>query len=159
MKSAHAISAPPSRRGSEAAADWSNLKSPRTYTGYSRTERCASPGGIIQSIYTAPARSGDNQWALEGDWTITEQAARSNVGKTRVLYRFHARGSAHLVMGPPMDSPVRIRVRIDGKPPGSLHSPSLSPHARRERSPERTSSVKISGCSQAAKCPPFATLL
>lgn len=47
----------------------------------------------------------------------------------------------------------------DGKPPGSLHSPSLSPHARRERSPERTSSVKISGCSQAAKCPPFATLL
>jgi hypothetical protein len=62
----------------------------------------------------------DNQWALEGDWTVKKEKARSNAGKTRVLYRFHAR-DLHLVMGSSIDGPVRIRVRIDGKPPGSSH--------------------------------------
>jgi thiol-disulfide isomerase/thioredoxin len=112
-------------RGPEAAADWANLKSPETYTGYSRTERFASPGGIVPSErhdYTAPSRLHDNQWALVGDWTITQEAARANVGSARVLYRFHAR-DVHLVMGSSMDDgqPVRIRVRIDGQPPGPSH--------------------------------------
>ncbi|GAB3366967.1 hypothetical protein GCM10027431_09830 [Lysobacter rhizosphaerae] len=109
--------------GPEAAADWPNLKSPETYTGYTRTERFASPGGIVQSerhVYSVPSRLFDNQWALDGDWTIKEEKARSNAGRTRVLYRFHAR-DLHLVMGSSMDAPVRIRVHIDGKPPGSSH--------------------------------------
>lgn len=117
--------APVVGRGPEAAADWANLKSPETYTGYSRTERFASPGGIVpsgQHDYTAPSRLRDNQWALVGNWTIRQEAARSNMGSARVLYRFHAR-DVHLVMGSSMDDgqPVRIRVRIDGKPPGPSH--------------------------------------
>ena len=32
-------------RGLEAAADWSNLKSPENYVGYERTQNFASPGG------------------------------------------------------------------------------------------------------------------
>ncbi len=67
-------------------------------------------------VYGAPSRLFDNQWALDGDWTVKEEKARSNVGRTRVLYRFHAR-DLHLVMGSSMDGPVRI----DGKPPGSSH--------------------------------------
>src|SRR5207342_1608258 len=97
--------------GPEAAADWANLKSPETYTGYSRTERFASPGGIVQSerhVYAPPSRLRDNQWALNGDWTITQEAARSNVGSARVLYRFHAR-DVNAVMGSSANGPVRIR--------------------------------------------------
>lgn len=85
--------APVVGQGPEAAADWANLKSPETYTGYSRTERFASPEGIVRSerhVYTAPSRLRDSQWALDGDWTITPEAARSNVGNARVRYRFHA---------------------------------------------------------------------
>ena len=74
--SGRAGSRPPSRRSSDKArkptADWANLKTPETYTGYARTERFASPGGIVRAerhVYTAPRRLRDNQWALAGDWT------------------------------------------------------------------------------------------
>ena len=112
-------------QGSEAAADWADLKTPETYTGYSRTERFASAGGIVPSerhVYTPPASLADNQWALAGDWTVSQEAARSNVGNASVLYRFHAR-DLHVVMGSSAtnNQPVKIRVRIDGKPPGLAH--------------------------------------
>ena len=45
-------------RGAEAAADWATLRSPETYTGYARTEKFASPGGILPGQphhYTDPA--------------------------------------------------------------------------------------------------------
>ena len=71
-------------------------------------------------VYTAPSRLRGNQWALVGDWTVMDEAARSNTGSARVRYRFHAR-DVHLVMGSAMDGPVRIRVTIDGKPPGVAH--------------------------------------
>jgi thiol-disulfide isomerase/thioredoxin len=117
--------APVVGKGPEAAADWTNLKSPETYIGFSRAERFASPGGVVpsrQHMYAAPSALRDNQWALVGDWTITDEAARSNKGSASVRYRFHAR-DVHLVMGASMDDdkPVRIRVRIDGKPPGAAH--------------------------------------
>jgi hypothetical protein len=39
----------------------------------------------------------------------------------RIVYRFYAR-DLHLVMGPTVKgTPVRFRVRIDGKPPGAAH--------------------------------------
>jgi len=109
--------------GPEAEADWANLKTPETYTGYARTERFGSPGGIVRAerhVYTAPSRLRGNQWALVGDWTVMDEAARSNTGSGRMRYRFHAR-DVHLVMGSAMDGPVRIRVTIDGKPPGAAH--------------------------------------
>lgn len=112
-------------QGSEAAADWADLKTPETYIGYSRTERFASPGGIKPSephLYAAPTRLRDNQWALTGNWTISQEAAHSNVRNAGVLYRFHAR-DLHVVMGSsaPNNQPVKIRVRVDGKPPGAAH--------------------------------------
>src|SRR5207342_3515994 len=75
--------APVVGQGPEAGADWANLKSPETYTGYSRTERFASPGGIVPSerhVYAPPPRLHDNQWALDGDWTVAQEAAHSNTG-------------------------------------------------------------------------------
>jgi thiol-disulfide isomerase/thioredoxin len=110
--------------GVEAQADWGNLKSPENYLGYQRTERFASPGGVDRDRshrYAQPARLALNQWALAGDWTVSGQAIRSTAPGARLVNRFHAR-DLHLVMGPPRgDSPVRFRISIDGRPPGSVH--------------------------------------
>jgi thiol-disulfide isomerase/thioredoxin len=116
-------------RGAEAAADWANLRSPENYLGSARTANFESPGGVKAGkphMYTSPERIGVDHWALEGDWTVGEQAAISNAAGGRVIYRFHAR-SLHLVMGPSAPSrPVRFRVLIDGKPAGDAHGIDIS---------------------------------
>ena len=111
-------------RGVEADADWKALGSPETYTGYGRTQRFASPGGISfdkPRTYTAPERLRINQWALIGNWTVRDEAAALNAGRGGIAYRFHAR-DVHLILSPALpDSPIRFRVLIDGKPPASAH--------------------------------------
>jgi thiol-disulfide isomerase/thioredoxin len=111
-------------RGAEAAADWSNLKSPENYVGYGRTENFASPGGAVSDkprVYAAPAQLKLNHWALSGDWTMQKQATVLNKPNGRIAYRFHAR-DLHLVMGPAArGTSVRFRVLIDGQPPGAAH--------------------------------------
>ena len=111
-------------RGIEAAADWSDLKSPENYVGYGRTQNFASPGGAVldqPSVYMLPARLRLNDWALSGDWTMKRQATALNKPNGRIAYRFHAR-DLHLVMGPPAPgTSVRFRVLIDGQPPGAAH--------------------------------------
>jgi thiol-disulfide isomerase/thioredoxin len=111
-------------RGLEVAAAWSDLKSPENYVGYGRTEHFASSGGVLRDrprVYAVPERLRLNQWALSGDWTMTKGAVALNKPNGRIAYRFHAR-DLHLVMGPaPGGGPVRFRVLIDGKAPGSAH--------------------------------------
>jgi len=111
-------------RGTEAAADWSSLKSPENYVGYERTENFASPGGAVlgkQRVYAAPSQLGLNHWALSGEWTVGKQATVLNKANGRIAYRFHAR-DLHLVMGPATrGTAVRFRVLIDGQPPGAAH--------------------------------------
>ncbi len=109
--------------GIEAAADWSNLRSPENYVGYDRTEQFAS-GGVARDkrrLYSARSRLSLNQWALGGEWTIGRQVITLNTSPGRIVTRFHAR-DLHLVMGPPRrDSPIRVRVSLDGQPPGTAH--------------------------------------
>jgi len=111
-------------QGIEAPADWDSLRSPENYTGYDRTANFASPGGPVPGmahVYTAPAELRLNHWALSGDWTLQEQAATLNQAGGQIACRFHAR-DLHLVMGPVASgTPVRFRVFLDGKPPGSAH--------------------------------------
>ena len=111
-------------RGLDAAADWSNLRSPENYVGFERTENFASPGGALRDksrMYERPARLGLNQWALSGDWTVRKDAAALNKAGGSITYRFHAR-DLHLVMGPATPgSSVKFRVLIDGQPPGAAH--------------------------------------
>src|SRR5262245_39526962 len=111
-------------RGVEAAADWSNLKSPENYLGYERTERFASSTGAALGkgrVYTAPAQLRLNHWALAGDWTVEKPFSALNEANGRLVYRFHARDLS-LVMGPAAPGhAVRFRVRIDGQPPGAAH--------------------------------------
>jgi thiol-disulfide isomerase/thioredoxin len=111
-------------RGIEAAADWSNLKSPENYLGLDRTENFASPGGGMLDTprrYELPARWRLNDWALSGDWTMKRQAAVLTKPNGILAYRFHAR-DVHLVMGPATPgTTVKFRMSIDGQPPGAAH--------------------------------------
>jgi cytochrome c biogenesis protein CcdA/thiol-disulfide isomerase/thioredoxin len=110
--------------GAEAAADSSDVQSPETYVGYERAQDFASPGGLNQDdpqLYRTPAELKLNQWAFAGQWRDEGQIATSLVSGSSISYRFHAR-DLHLVLGPANGgSPVRYRVTIDGKAPGTDH--------------------------------------
>jgi thiol-disulfide isomerase/thioredoxin len=105
--------------GAESPADWANLRSPETYLSYARTTGFASSGGAVPdkpNVYQAPAELRLNHWALDGDWTVTDQASTSNAAAGRFVYRFHSR-DLHLVMGPAdPTTTVRFRVLLDGLP-------------------------------------------
>ena len=71
--------------------------------------------------FTAPARLALNQWAMAGDWTLRKDRVSLDKPNGRIVYSFHAR-DLHLVMGPvAAGSSIRIRVKIDGQPPGAAH--------------------------------------
>ena len=110
--------------GLEVAADWNDVRSPESYTGYERAQNFASPGGVVADrahVYGAPERLRLNQWALSGDWTIRKDAAALNKANGRIAYQFHGR-DVNLIMGPARrGSSVRFRVFIDGEPPGNAH--------------------------------------
>jgi hypothetical protein len=118
-------------RGAEAPADWATLRSPENYTGYARTENFAPPGGILPGQphhYTPPAELRLNHWALAGDWTIQEEAARLDTADGRIACRFQAR-DLNLVMGPAAPgTPTRFRVLLDGQPPGPDHGTDVDDH-------------------------------
>jgi hypothetical protein len=111
-------------RGSEVAADWSNLGSPEAYLGGDRSEGfvSSSPAAIGKSrSYVAPRSLALNHWALSGDWTVNAGAIVVDKANGRLAYRFHAR-DVHLVMGlPSRGASARFRVLLDGRPPGTAH--------------------------------------
>ena len=109
----------PDARGLEVAADWATLKSPESYTGYEQAEGFASRAEYDKRHrYTIPSLAL-NHWGLSGDWTITARKAIANESGVTLAYRFHARDLNCVIAPPP--KPARIRVRIDGQPPGAAH--------------------------------------
>jgi thiol-disulfide isomerase/thioredoxin len=117
--------APVNPSGAELAADVNALGSGETYVGYGRAENFSSPGGVVNDkphVYSPPAHLQLNQWALEGDWTLGEEAATLNKAGGKITYRFHAR-DVNLILGPvkPGGTPVRFWVLIDGHAPGAAH--------------------------------------
>jgi cytochrome c biogenesis protein CcdA/thiol-disulfide isomerase/thioredoxin len=109
--------------GAEAAGKLDEVKSPETYVGYNRAENFVSPGGAIRDEphdYTGVS-DGLNDWALNGNWTVTGEHASLNSANGSIIYKFHAR-DLHLVLGPSPDGkPIRFTVTIDGKAPGDSH--------------------------------------
>ena len=109
-------------RGSEVGADWDSLRSPESYLGRDKAQGFASPGGIAADKshgYTTPRSLALNQWALVGDWTVSDGAASLDKPGGRIAFRFHAR-DVHLVMGPSSrGSSLRYRVLVDGQAPGA----------------------------------------
>jgi cytochrome c biogenesis protein CcdA/thiol-disulfide isomerase/thioredoxin len=110
--------------GAEAAPDGRDIQSFETYLGYERTDDdFVSPGGAVentQHLYSV-GRLKLNEWGLSGEWTIGNEHAVLNQKGGRIVFRFHSR-DLHLVLGPSAaGKPVRFRVTIDGKAPGSSH--------------------------------------
>ena len=110
-------------RGVEATASGDPTRSPETYVGYARAMNFA--GGQVAHDdpwdYRAPTAYATNQWALDGRWTVHDEYAQLDRAGGSITYRFRGR-DLHLVLGPGSDGkPVRYRVTIDGKPPGSDH--------------------------------------
>src|SRR5580704_15694860 len=110
--------------GSQAEADFKDVASPETYVGYARQQNYASPETIRKDApqtYTAASRLTVNQWALAGNWTVSDEHAALVSAPGKVLFRFHAR-DLHLVLGPGKNGkPIRFRVRIDGAASGEDH--------------------------------------
>ena len=62
-----------------------------------------------------------NQWALAGDWSVSEEAAVLATAAGSIAYRFESR-DLNLVLAPPASGgPARFTVRLDGRPPGDAH--------------------------------------
>jgi len=114
----------PAARGSEVEADWADLRSPESYLGHGRADGFASTPAVVvgkPQTYSVPSVLRLNRWALAGDWTVTEEAARSGAANARIALQFHAR-DVHLVMGPASKgAAIRFRVLVDGAPPGAAH--------------------------------------
>jgi cytochrome c biogenesis protein CcdA/thiol-disulfide isomerase/thioredoxin len=107
----------------QASADLNAVESPETYLGYERAENFISPGGFVRdaSHTYADASPQLNQWALKGDWTVSDERATLNAADGAIVYRFKAR-DLHLVLGLANEGkPVRFRVTIDGAAPGADH--------------------------------------
>ncbi|MFT3721541.1 cytochrome c biogenesis protein DipZ [Pseudorhodoferax sp.] len=111
-------------RGVQQAADMDAVRSPETYVGYARSENFASTPQTVRDravAYAAPRQPALNDWGLDGRWRVGPEHATLDGAGGRIVYRFQAR-DLHLVLGPGPDGrPVRFRVRIDGRPPGSAH--------------------------------------
>jgi hypothetical protein len=95
--------------GVEVAADWDHLASPETYLGSTHGEQ------FVPARHNGPL--GLNEWALDGEWVIRQDAVILKEAAGTIAYRFRSR-DVNLVMGSTRgDAP--FRVLIDGGPPGS----------------------------------------
>ncbi|HEU0311474.1 MAG TPA: cytochrome c biogenesis protein DipZ [Sphingomicrobium sp.] len=106
--------------GASAAADFASIRSPETYLGVRRARNFASPGGLRKgaSTYLLPADYKLNDWGLSGNWEVNDERSALQAAGGKIAFRFRAR-DLHLVLGSASGRPVRYRVLIDGKPPGS----------------------------------------
>jgi thiol-disulfide isomerase/thioredoxin len=120
-------------RGLEVAADWRNVRSPESYTGYRQSAGFAQDDVArfdAPQAYTKPGRLSLNTWALSGIWTVAGHAAVSNEAGGRLAFRFHAR-DVNLVMGPATRGvSIPFRVYLDGEPAGDAHGSDVDADGR-----------------------------
>ncbi len=106
-------------QGLEVAADWPNVRSPESYTGYRQSTGFAQDRDARydeSADYTLPDQLSLNDWGLAGTWTVAEHAAVANQPGVRVAFQFQAR-DLNLVMGPvSKGASIPFRVFLDGEP-------------------------------------------
>jgi thiol-disulfide isomerase/thioredoxin len=118
--------------GFEAQADWTNLRSPETYLGYTQGQNLNSPSGVAYDeprSYVTPESLQLNTWALAGNWTIQEGASVLNEASGRIAFRFHAR-DVHLVLRSRTGTVVPFRVLVDSEAPGTAHGLDIDEEGR-----------------------------
>lgn len=113
----------PATPGEQRAPDLASLASDETYVGYRKAENFRSAERVAEDRPRTYSVGGLalNQWGLAGRWIVGAESAVADAPDTRIAYRFSAR-DLHLVLGPgAAGRPVRIRVTLDGQPPGADH--------------------------------------
>ena len=117
-------------QGLEVAADWPNVQSPETYTGYGQSTGFAQDDDAQYdepAVYAAPAELSLNDWGLSGTWTVARHAAVADEPGGRVAFQFHAR-DLNLVMGPTAKGQsIPFRVFLDGQPAGAASGTDAHP--------------------------------
>jgi len=128
-------------RGLEVSADWQALQSPETYVGYGQSTGFASEGEAAHDqphVYARAAALRLNQWALAGNWIVTQRAGLLNERGGRISFRFHAR-DLNLVMGPASrEGSVPFRVFLDGQTPAAAAGTDISADGSGVASDQRT---------------------
>jgi cytochrome c biogenesis protein CcdA/thiol-disulfide isomerase/thioredoxin len=107
--------------GVSAAASVDKKRSPETYLGYAKLARLASPEAVQKDVsthYSTPRVLPLNAWALQGNWQVGAQSARSAEKNSALSFRFYGR-DLHLVLGATHASPVRVKITLDGVAPSS----------------------------------------
>jgi thiol-disulfide isomerase/thioredoxin len=103
-------------------ADFPDDVTPETYIGFAQAANFASREREFRNrphAYVVPAILRQNQWGLDGRWTIGAEYATLDSHSGRIIVRFHAR-DLQLVMSPsPSGRPIRFRVMIDGRIAGA----------------------------------------
>jgi hypothetical protein len=115
----------PQGPGTQAAPAAVPAESGETYVGFAQAVGFRSAEGGLRAgpahSYAAARSLRLNEWTLGGTWTVTGEQAQLDKPGGRIAYRFRAR-DLHLVLGPSWDgTPIRFRVRIDGKSPRDDH--------------------------------------
>ncbi len=109
--------------GATAASSGAYGRSPETYLGYAKLARLASPEAVKKDApqrYSTPATLKRNDWGLQGEWLLSEQAAAAQGPGGAISFRFYGR-DLHLVLGASNGKPVRYKVTLDGVAPRAAH--------------------------------------
>lgn len=107
--------------GATAASSGDRGRSPETYLGYAKLAHLVSPEAVQPDVtqrYSTPATLKLNDWALQGDWLVSEQSAQLQGQRGAISFRFYGR-DLHLVLGSSNGQPVRYKITLDGKAPGA----------------------------------------
>ncbi len=113
----------PAPNDEQMAPDLNRLGSDETYVGYGKATNMRSMPRVREDrpqTYTVD-QLRLNDWGLSGAWVVGEDSAVSDGADAAVAYQFSAR-DLHLVMGPATaGNKLRIKVTLDGQPPGADH--------------------------------------
>lgn len=113
----------PTANDEQMAPDLASLQSGETYVGYSKASNFHSTSRLREDRAQnyAVDRLGLNQWGLSGQWVVGAESAVVDAPGAGLAYQFSAR-DVHLVAGPGKSGgKIRIKVTIDGQPPGADH--------------------------------------
>lgn len=95
--------------------DFSGIGSPEMYFGLARLKNLANPKTKprLTHTYQLPEKLALNNFALQGQWTLSNEYARQKGAKGAIRLRFRA-AQVNMVASSP--TPVKLDIRVDGKP-------------------------------------------
>ena len=95
----------------------SGSETPETYLGYARANHFSSPESVENdrsTQYTFPKKLDQNDWALQGNWTIMADRIISDQKNAAIQISFHAR-KVYIVMGNATDKTINVKLLLNGK--------------------------------------------